>query len=90
MLALLRLELVKLLRQLGVWREDGRAVRHAVHDVHDVLGLAGGAVLLQQAGDGLARAGDVLGHQLADRVLVLRVDDDQGAVAGRGGGGGGA
>jgi len=43
------------------------------------------AILLQQRRDGLARRGGVGDCEFALGVLVLRVDYDQRAVAGRGG-----
>lgn len=74
LLTVLGLELLILLRQLGIGRENRRAVGSVVDDVHDLA--AGVAVLLEQRGDGLAGRGRVGDLQLALCVLVLRVDDD--------------
>ena len=83
-LAILGLQLFKLLRELRVWCEDWCAVWCLVNDVHDSAICL--AILLQQAGDSFAGRRSVGDLELAFRVLVLGVDDDQSAVA-RGGGG---
>lgn len=77
-----RLQLVELFGQLGSARKEGSAFGRVVDDVHDAAGLTGVAVLLQQGGDGLARGGDVPDGELAFCILVLGVDDDEGAVGG--------
>jgi hypothetical protein len=59
-----------------------------VHNVHDFAVCF--AVLLQQVRDRFAGGRGVGDLELAFGVLVLGVDDDQGAVAWGGGGGGGA
>lgn len=58
--------------------------------VHDVLALAGGAVLGDEVGDGAAGAVDLGGFEVAVGVLVLGVDDQEGAVCGASGGAGDA
>lgn len=54
---------------------------YVVDNVYDVS--AGGAVLVQQGLDGLARLGNVLHRKVAVCVLVLRVDDNEDRVLGR-------
>jgi hypothetical protein len=87
-LAILGRQLVKLLRELRVRRENGSAVGRLVNDMNNFAARV--AVLLQQAGDGFAGGRGVGDFELAFGVFVLCVDDDEGAVAGGGGGGRGA
>ena len=61
LLARLGRELVKLSREARIGREDGRTLGRRVHDVHEVLDVAGHAVLFQQRRDGSARRVDVFG-----------------------------
>lgn len=81
-LALDGLEFCQLLCQLRPRGEDGRALRGLVQDV-DYGGL-GGTVLLEEGGNHLARLLDVGDGELALGILILGVDDDKGAVGGRG------
>lgn len=61
LLARLGRELIELGREARVGCEDGRAIGHRVQDMHNVLGVAGRAVLFQQRRDGAACRVDVLG-----------------------------
>jgi hypothetical protein len=61
LLARLGRELVELGCEARVGCEDGRAIGHRVHDMHNVLGVAGRAVLFQQRRDGAACRVDVFG-----------------------------
>ena len=79
------LQLGELFSKLSSRSEDGSSSRSSVDDV-DNRGL-GGTVLLKKRGEGNARSVYVGDAKLSLSILVLSVDDDEDAVAGRGSGG---
>lgn len=84
-LALGGLQLGEDLSQLGAGREDGGAGGGVVDDVDD--GGLGGAVLVEEGLNHLARVLDTGDLELSLGVLVLGVDDDKDRVRRRGRGG---
>ena len=75
------LEFFVLFRQFRLRREDWRAFRNKVFNVHHFATSI--SVFLQECGDRLSCLWRIGHLQFALSIFVLRIDDDQSAIAGR-------